>query len=110
MIRVRDPTQLDFEKVKVINFTLVATEIVEVDPHESRASVTVHIRDVNDNSPTFNEDAYEVEIPENIDQGSTIAWIRATDQDSGSFGTSGIRYTRLSGPLAQYLDLNPQSG
>ncbi|TRY71883.1 hypothetical protein TCAL_08438 [Tigriopus californicus] len=110
MIRVKDPSQLDFEKVKVINFTLVATEIVEADPHQNRASVTIHIRDVNDNYPAFNEDTYEVEIPENIDQGSTIAWIRATDQDSGSFGTSGIRYTRLSGPLAKHLDLNPQSG
>eukprot|EP00095_Tigriopus_kingsejongensis_P008988 snap_masked-scaffold783_size97670-processed-gene-0.6 protein:Tk08988 transcript:snap_masked-scaffold783_size97670-processed-gene-0.6-mRNA-1 annotation:"PREDICTED: uncharacterized protein LOC100879829" len=110
MIRVKDPTQLDFERVKVINFSLVATEMVAENPHQSRASVTIHIRDVNDNPPVFNEESYRVEIPENIEPGATIAWIRATDLDSGVFGTSGIRYTRLSGPLAQYLNLNPQSG
>ena len=53
---------------------------------------------------------YEVEIPEDIRPGSTLAWIRATDKDSGLFGTAGIRYTRISGPMAGHLALDSQSG
>ena len=109
-IRVRDSTLLDYETNKVINFTLVAREVVEVDPRESRVRVTVHIRDTNDNSPVFNKELYEVEIAEDVQRGATIAWIRATDEDSGLFGTAGVRYTRLSGPLAKYLELDAQSG
>ena len=83
---------------------------MEVDPRESRVRVTVHIRDTNDNSPVFNKELYEVEIAEDVQRGATIAWIRATDEDSGLFGTAGVRYTRLSGPLAKYLELDAQSG
>ena len=43
-------------------------------------------------------------------QGSTVAWIRATDRDSGMFGTAGIRYTRISGPMANFLQLDQQTG
>ena len=110
LIKVRDPSHLDFERLKVMNFTIVARELVTSNPQESRARVTLHIRDQNDNTPEFTRDRYEVEIPEDIEQGATIAWIRANDADSGLFGTAGIRFTRLNGPLAQYLDLDPQTG
>ena len=36
--------------------------------------------------------------------------IRARDPDSGMYGTSGIRYTALRGPLAGELDLDPKTG
>ena len=55
VIRVLDPSRLDFESVKVLNFTIVAREVVDFEPHESRAKVTIHIRDQNDNSPEFNK-------------------------------------------------------
>ena len=53
---------------------------------------------------------YEVEVPEDIGPGSTLAWIQATDIDSGAYGTTGIRFTRISGPMARYLELNGETG
>jgi cadherin 23 len=110
MIRVKEPTLLDFEVVNVLNFTIVAREVVENKPKESRASVHVHIRDVNDNSPEFSTDSYEVYVSENVAPGGTLAWIRAEDKDSGILGSAGIRYTGLSGPLAAFLELDKKSG
>ena len=55
-------------------------------PKQSRANIQVHIRDVNDNSPEFLTDSYEVFVAENVGPGSTIAWIRAEDKDSGILG------------------------
>jgi cadherin 23 len=49
IIRVKDPSLLDFETLKVVNFELVAREMTETDPKESRVPVTVHVRDRNDN-------------------------------------------------------------
>ena len=56
VIRVRNSTLLDYESMKVTNLTLVAREEVTQSPKESRARVTVHIRDQNDNSPEFNKE------------------------------------------------------
>ena len=87
MIRVKHPSLLDYEVINSLNFTIIAKEIVKNKPKESRASITVHIRDANDNSPEFQTESYEVFIPENIQAGATIAWIRAEDKDSGILGT-----------------------
>lgn len=83
-----------------MNFTLIAKEVVAVAPKYNMVPVTVFIRDQNDNYPEFTEDTYEVSIPENCAVGTTVAWIQALDEDSGNFGTRGIRYTHLGGSIA----------
>jgi cadherin 23 len=60
----------------------------------------VHIKDENDNFPEFTESLYKVSIPENCGVGTTVAWVQALDQDSDNYGTRGIRYTSLSGSIA----------
>ncbi|XP_076057455.1 cadherin 88C isoform X2 [Oratosquilla oratoria] len=110
LIRVRNPALLDFEKVKVVNFTVIARETVEDRPKSSSALVTVHIRDTNDNFPEFEEEQYEARVSEDAAVGTTVAWVQAFDQDSGDFGTQGIRYTDLRGPLADSLILDPLTG
>ncbi|XP_050735758.1 cadherin-23-like isoform X6 [Eriocheir sinensis] len=110
LIRVRNPTLLDFEKVKVVNFTVVARETVAENPKSSSALVTVYIRDTNDNFPIFGEESYEMFIPEDAQVGTTVARIQARDPDSGNFGTDGIRYTDLRGSLADKLEMDPETG
>ena len=109
---MRDSSHLDYERLKTVNFTIVATEkeAPSGSPRQSRASVTVHLRDRNDNSPEFSKDRYVVEIPEDASPGTTVAWVRAVDRDSGLLGSEGIRYTRISGPMASRLHLEPTSG
>lgn len=51
----------------------------------------INILDSNDNSPVFDESAYIFTVPENLQPGSLIANISATDKDSGEFGK--ITYT-----------------
>ena len=86
--------------ILVVNFTLRAKEIVENAPKQSIVPVTVYIKDQNDNYPEFTESTYEVAVPENCQVGATVAWVQALDDDSGNFGTKGIRYTNLGGSLA----------
>ncbi|CAH2108500.1 unnamed protein product [Euphydryas editha] len=110
LIRVNDPSYLDYEKITVMNFSLVAKEIVTKDPKMSVVPITVHIKDENDNYPEFTESIYMVSIPENCKVGTTVAWVQALDKDSDNYGTRGVRYTNLGGSIAHLLYLNPISG
>ncbi|XP_063703738.1 LOW QUALITY PROTEIN: cadherin-23 [Culicoides brevitarsis] len=109
LIRVRNPKMLDYEKVKLLNFSIVAKEIVK-NGKSSKVPVTIRIRDRNDNFPEFARHVYEVSVPENADIGWKIAEIEAFDADSGDFGTQGIRYTNLTGSIAHLLHLDPITG
>lgn len=110
LIRVKNPTELDFEQRSVINLTLVAKEIALFHPKFSVVPVTVFIKDQNDNYPEFTKPIYEVSIPENCPAGTTVAWVQALDNDSGNYGNLGIRYTNLGGSIAYALKLNSTSG
>ncbi|KAG5318093.1 CAD86 protein, partial [Pseudoatta argentina] len=110
LIRVKDSNKLDFEKISVVNFTLVAKEITPISPKYSAVPVTVFIKDQNDNYPEFTEDIYEVSIPENCVEGTTVAWVQALDADSDNLGTHGIRYTTLGGSIAHALTMDPLTG
>ena len=48
--------------------------------------LSILILDANDNSPTFDQAVYEVNIPENIPQHSSIIQVHATDPDSSLNG------------------------
>lgn len=50
------------------------------------SGVKINILDSNDNSPIFNETSYSFTIPEDLQPGSLIANVSATDKDSGEFG------------------------
>lgn len=60
----------------------------------------IFIRDVNDNNPIFDEKQYEFAVQENCGPGVIVGRVKATDMDSGNFGTAGIRYTKLTGSIS----------
>ncbi|CAG9863718.1 unnamed protein product [Phyllotreta striolata] len=110
MIRVKNSSSIDYERTKKFNLTIVAKEIVKQQPKFSEASVTVSVLDRNDNFPEFSKSIYEVAVQENCDVGTTVAWIQAFDDDSGKYGTRGIRYMNLAGSIDYMLTLHPTSG
>lgn len=99
LIRVKNSTLLDYEQIKSFNFTLVAQEISTLERKMSQVPVTVKLIDRNDNFPEFRRNIYEVNVPENSEVGTTVAWVQALDEDSGKFGTQGVRYTSLAGSI-----------
>ena len=109
IVRVRNPKILDYEKIKILNFTIIAKEIT-ADGKFSSVPLIVYIKDRNDNIPQFSKTSYNVVVPENIGTGVSIAQVEAFDQDSGNFGTQGIRYTGITGSIAQLLNLDPSTG
>lgn len=52
----------------------------------SSSDVLVNILDANDNSPVFTSPEFSYTIMEDLQPGSLIAKLSATDRDSGDFG------------------------
>lgn len=103
---------LDFERNKMFQFSIVAREKYASygNMRSNSVSMTVYLKDSNDNYPQFESELYRVEIPENAIKGMHICTVRTTDLDSGIYGTQGIRYTEIRGEKASKFKLDPLTG
>lgn len=48
--------------------------------------VNFHVEDVNDNTPVFSPSDYYVAVRKNIEAGSLVLLLSATDADQGAYG------------------------
>uniref|UniRef100_K7FLZ5 FAT atypical cadherin 2 n=1 Tax=Pelodiscus sinensis TaxID=13735 RepID=K7FLZ5_PELSI len=77
---------VDHEKTKWYQIDVMAhcshqeTELV------SLVSVSIQVKDVNDNKPVFEADPYRAFVTENMPSGTTVIQVTANDQDTGSDG------------------------
>ena len=85
---------LDREKNPYYNFTVKA-EDQGVPKLSSTVMVSISLRDINDNYPTFSKSLYKLNIPENTTVGTTVFKFDVTDADVGSNGV--ISFNPLSG-------------
>ena len=72
-------------------------------PESGTMSIEITVTDTNDNNPKFDNDTYEVMIPENTASHTTIIQVHATDPDSGPNGE--IVYGFAEDTLNKYGDL-----
>ena len=103
--------KLDYENPNERKFLLlvVATETNTEEKLSSTATVTVQIQDLNDNSPSFDNDAYTAIVSESATEGAEVTSVTARDRDSGDYGTQGIRY-KLMGTGSDLFNVDPISG
>nr|XP_034314660.1 cadherin-87A isoform X2 [Crassostrea gigas] len=82
-------SRVDFEEVEFSQFTAQVWD--SGTPRlGNTTTVYVTIRNINDNSPIFNQGAYTVRIPENSKGGKFVTNVFATDKDKGDYGV--VRY------------------
>ncbi|XP_034544310.1 protocadherin-23 [Notolabrus celidotus] len=82
---VTTAAELDRETQAEIWFLVVAADGGEP-ALSSTATVTVQVEDINDNEPVFQQQLYNVSIPEHSDIGRCFLQVVATDADSREFG------------------------
>ncbi|XP_072312351.1 protocadherin-15b [Eucyclogobius newberryi] len=91
-------------------FLIVEAADSAVDPRRSRLTLFITVQDVDDNSPVFTQQQYNVELPENSPKDTVILVLKAVDADLDSNLTYQIR-TEGSDPGVQELfRVNPRSG
>ncbi|XP_028175566.1 cadherin-87A-like, partial [Ostrinia furnacalis] len=110
-VTLRLNSSLDYEDPNQRKFILeVIAEELHTSPRlSSKASVTVSLTDVNDNAPQFADEPYSATVPEAAPAGTKVAIVRATDRDTGRFGTEGIVY-QLSGNGAELFRVDNRTG
>ncbi|XP_053768334.1 protocadherin gamma-B7 isoform X13 [Desmodus rotundus] len=103
---------LDREQNPEYNVTITATDRGKP-PLSSSTTITLHITDINDNPPVFQQSAYLVHVLENNPPGVSIAQVSASDPDLGPNGL--ISYSIVASDLeprelSSYVSVNSQSG
>uniref|UniRef100_A0A3Q3LYX4 Cadherin domain-containing protein n=1 Tax=Labrus bergylta TaxID=56723 RepID=A0A3Q3LYX4_9LABR len=91
---VRLVGELDREELSNYTLTVVATDKGEP-PLSSTMDVTMMVLDVNDNTPSFSQNIYDIEIEENTLTGTDIIQVYASDADVGTNGQ--IRFSISGG-------------
>ncbi|XP_047657229.1 cadherin-related family member 2 [Tachysurus fulvidraco] len=91
-ILIKDPAAIDYEKKQTMIVQVVATDVGEP-KFVSTATVTIKIKDINDNIPKFVKDTYELTVPENCENGTILETITATDEDA--LDNNKLTYTLL---------------
>ncbi|XP_035505780.2 cadherin-related family member 2 isoform X2 [Scophthalmus maximus] len=104
---VKQPQILDFEETQQMVLQVVAID--EDEPSfRSTATVTITIKDTNDNSPTFQHDTFRLRVSEHSPAGTIVANITAEDPDTMDQGN--ITYRLLPDSILPYFDVEPHTG
>ena len=107
---VRTAREIDYETKSVFSLLVVASEVAM--PNMSGyANLLIHVNDLNDNRPLFDQDQYQFDILENLPPGTSVGTVSASDADSGI--NAVIHYSILSVyPPSHYLSfaINSTSG
>ncbi|KAM7140569.1 protocadherin gamma-B1 isoform 17-T17 [Molossus nigricans] len=103
---------LDREQVSEYNVTVTAIDKGKPSLSSS-TSITLHIGDINDNTPVFHQTSYVVHVAENNPPGASIAQVIASDPDLGPNGH--VSYSIVAsdlepGTLSSYVSVSAQSG
>ncbi|XP_061767767.1 protocadherin-15a isoform X1 [Nerophis ophidion] len=77
-----------------------------VDPRRTTLTLTVEVKDIDDNSPVFSQQAYAVSVPENSPVGTVILTLSAADADL----FSNITYRIKSESARRLFSLNAITG
>uniref|UniRef100_A0A8C4LWK4 Cadherin-related family member 2 n=1 Tax=Equus asinus asinus TaxID=83772 RepID=A0A8C4LWK4_EQUAS len=106
-VLVRVPSLVDYERQPVMLVQVTATDLVS--GNSSVASVTIHLRDINDHRPTFPHSLYNLSVFEHSANGFVVTdSIHAFDPDTGEGGR--LTYSLLSGNGADVFEVDPDSG
>ncbi|KAM6952110.1 cadherin-related family member 2 [Lycodopsis pacificus] len=106
-LQVKEPQKLDFEKIQQMVLQVIATDAKD-HTFQSTATVTINIKDTNDNSPTFLQDTYKLNVVEHSPVGTILDTLTAKDPDTMDQGN--ITYKLLPDSILPYFDVNPHTG
>uniref|UniRef100_A0A665WB09 Protocadherin-15 n=1 Tax=Echeneis naucrates TaxID=173247 RepID=A0A665WB09_ECHNA len=106
---IRTAVPLDRE-VKGHYFVIVEAWDGAVDPRRARLMLFVTVLDVDDNSPVFSKQTYNVNLPENSPKDTVILQLKAIDADLTSNLTYRIRSEGADQEITELFHIDPVTG
>lgn len=105
-LKIATGAELDREQRDLYVVSVLCRDLAR-NPFTSIASLRIRILDENDNSPRFERDLYEIDVPENLVVGEFICQVTAVDPDDAQNGR--VVY-RLNEEAKEFVDLDRLSG
>ncbi|XP_075164704.1 FAT atypical cadherin kugelei [Haematobia irritans] len=91
-----------------LEHVIVMSETITHPVLNSYADILFHIQDENDNYPKFSNVVYNIDVPENIEKGSSILKVTAIDIDEGLNGD--VRYSLDSESFGEVFEIDIHTG
>ena len=104
---IKTRIRLDRETDSSIDFLVIAYDN-GIPQLSGTTSVRVKIEDINDNPPFFEQDTYDVEVPEEMEPPFDIFQVKANDRDAND--NAVIKYLILAGNDDKAFNINPDTG
>lgn len=104
---IQTKAKLDREEISFLRIKAIATDKGDP-PMKSEANLEIIITDINDNSPVFSQDSYNVTINENVTTPLVILKVNAVDSDFGQNGE--VRYSIVTSSSVGLFSLDYQTG
>ncbi|XP_076823266.1 protocadherin-18-like [Clavelina lepadiformis] len=101
--------RLDYETKPRRHLTLTAKDN-GVPSRSTHMSIQIHVLDANDNYPVFDKPKYVLSLLENLEPGTNISRIHATDEDSGENGKVRYFLTPAGTAASELLTIDEESG
>ncbi|XP_069510259.1 protocadherin gamma-A6-like isoform X21 [Ambystoma mexicanum] len=100
---------LDREKQDTHQLTLTAVD--GGDPARSgTAQIRVIVLDANDNAPVFNQSVYRISVLENVQNGTVVTRVTATDRDQGTNADLTYSFNKIAEHILQMFHLDCKTG
>ncbi|KYN09067.1 Cadherin-related tumor suppressor [Trachymyrmex cornetzi] len=97
----------DYDQVQEYRLNITATDM-GFEPKQVVAILTIHVTDINDNPPTFNQSRYKAFLPENSPPDSFVYKVVARDIDSPKYAI--VQYEILGGTGKDYFRIRGNTG
>ncbi|KAH9489091.1 hypothetical protein Btru_057745 [Bulinus truncatus] len=99
---------LEYSQAKSYSFYVTATDNAGASSKSSSSVVIITVTDFNNHAPTFSSSVYSITLPESFPLGQVFLVAKASDLDSGSFGT--LAYSIISGNGANKFSIDQSAG
>ncbi|XP_044747791.1 cadherin-related tumor suppressor [Coccinella septempunctata] len=98
---------LDYDTISEYRLNITASDL-GFKPHETTATLTVILTDINDNAPVFNQTSFNAFVSENLPPGTFVCQLIAKDIDSPK--NSIIQYSISGGSGKEYFSMDSKTG
>nr|XP_061793175.1 protocadherin alpha-8-like [Nerophis lumbriciformis] len=102
---------LDREKISNYDISITATDCGEP-PLSTFKTVSIQVKDVNDNIPEFPQNPLELYLTENNEPGTSVFSVSAFDKDLDDNAAISYYIVRQGGhtDITSFLNINPENG
>ncbi|KAH9495210.1 hypothetical protein Btru_015666 [Bulinus truncatus] len=106
--RITLAKSIDYELAQKYLLVIIAADLGTPQSLSANMTLTVKVKDVNDNAPEFDRAAYFFSVSEDVPLGTNVDQVNATDRDSGN--NKKITFSFIESRYSYMFGISPLTG